>query len=424
MERNQWRLDYKAFIIGLNLCFLIVTNKWLSWDDGIIKLSANDAYAYAKIAELSPSLLNLEALSFHHTQRFIVPYLLGIISKFTTIPYQYLFAIVVFLCCTLVIICADRIFTKLQLRSFSYKLCMSLLILNPYVFRYYWIVPAILPDTIFTTGLAISLKGLVDKKFLIVVVGVLIAAIGRQTALVLIPGIIFWLFFAKGWSELSLIRKLSYSVILISIIFGIYLFTGKIASTFASPSENEKMILGFFTWLQSDRFTISNLAEFLMRLFIPFTLLTGTITGFYVAISTSKRKGQSSILPTEFWACILINICISLQPFLGGPDITGQNASRLTTLGFFPLLVALAFLMNNALSFDGQAESQPQLIRMPFWEITIAFSLFLASFHHLYTIFGPPNSLIFSVIQVFCGVVIGYSVFRIFRTKVLNQNIS
>lgn len=412
---DQRKFNYKAIIIFIDLCFLITTNKWLSWDDSVIQLSANDVYEYAKIAEASPTLLNPNSLNFHHAQRLISPYLLGAMAKFTTIPYQYLFGFVVFLCSFLVIFSMDRILTKLKLKQFNYCLCISLLILNPYVFRYYWIVPGMLPDVIFTTGLAITIVGLVDEVFLGVAIGLLVAAIGRQTALTIIPGVVLWLFASKGWARVPLPRRLGYSVAVILIPGSIYILTSLIATKIANPSQNAEIALGLLRWLQSDRFSILYLAEFIMRLLIPVSVLVGNIIGIYLAINTASSKSLKSVLPIEFWACILMNISIIIQPFLGGPEITGQNASRLSALGFFPLLVALSLLLNHISPKEHQLETQQKLIRTSSWAIAIGLGMAIASLHHLYTTFGPPNALIFAAIQIISAATIGYCAFRIVK---------
>jgi len=419
---------YRILIILIALLFLVFTNRWLTWDQGIIYLTANDVYAYAKISAAAPTL-NPENLTFHHAQRLTFPYLLGSLAKLTSIEYQHLFQATVFLCHGIVVFCVDRILVKLKLSKLNYALCISLLILNPYTFRYYWIVPGMLPDVIFVTGLSIALTGLVGISFIPVAIGISIAALGRQTALVAIPGIILWLTIAAGWSNRSIWQRLRYSLVVISISIGIYQITGSIASTFALPSDNVESISGLFKWLSSDRFSLPRFAEHLLRLVIPAALIAGSSIGIHLGSKRSSSLNLAINIPVESWASILITVGIIAQPFLSGPEISGQNSSRLAALGLVPLIVALAFSIGHIDRSKHQIEIDQkinpeiyQVQKFLTWKVILGCCILIGSLHHLYTKLGPPNALMFAITQITLTSIAGYASFSLRRIREISSS--
>jgi len=70
---------------------------------------------------------------------------------------------------------------------------LSLLILNAYMFRYYIAIPWMVSDLGSELGLAMVLLGLLRERRALTYAGLLVATLGKQTAIALIPGVIAWI---------------------------------------------------------------------------------------------------------------------------------------------------------------------------------------------------------------------------------------
>jgi len=86
---------------------------------------------------------------------------------------------------------------------------------------------------------------------------------------------------------------------------------------------------------------------------------------------------QPLLMSVLFLFLIAFFVCI--QPFLGGPDYTGQNIIRLNTLAMAPLVVMIALLMkkNNLL----------QKYNGPYFILALL-CVIAGSFHHMSFIWG------------------------------------
>ena len=84
---------------------------------------------------------------------------------------------------------------------------------------------------------------------------------------------------------------------------------------------------------------------------------------------------------------------IVAQPFLAGPEITGQNATRLAALATLPLLTALVMQLAH---HPWLATPRPRLIP----DLMLATVLLIGSFHHLYTALPWPNASVFMVVRL------------------------
>jgi hypothetical protein len=103
----------------------------------------------------------------------------------------------------------------------------------------------------------------------------------------------------------------------------------------------------------------------------------------------SHLKGRDR--PWEFFICIAITLSLLCQPFVAGPTLVGKNMTRLSALGFVPLLIAFALRLKD-LRFDFQASHYFLLTGL----------IMLGSFHHMTSIVGGDMTLApwFSLIYV------------------------
>src|SRR4029077_7935673 len=78
-----------------------------------------------------------------------------------------------------------NIFSHLKIDENLKIWLLSLLILNPYSFRYYWIVPVLLADLVFVYSLGILIWGLINRKQKWIYLGVFMGALSRQNEILI-----------------------------------------------------------------------------------------------------------------------------------------------------------------------------------------------------------------------------------------------
>ena len=206
------------------------------------------------------------------------------------------------------------------------------------------------------------------------------AALARQTALLLVPGIACTLIAGEAWQSRTRLFKAELVVATTMLCVLAYLVTGEVAARFAEPSENMVAIKGLFSWIASDVYLPAELLRFaaytVFPLLIPGTLAIAALPGS----ATGSRGGWVS---SGFAGNLLLVLGIVCQPLLGGPAWIGDgNALRLSALALAPAVLAVAWLLER------------RAPRYRGWKgcwLTPAL-LAVASLHYHYTWFGPPSA--------------------------------
>ncbi len=365
---------------------LVLSNRWLSWQAGITTLSANDVLAYSQIADAAPTL-PAGPINFHHAQRFLAPYGVGVLASLVGFPVPIGFRLVTYSCLAAIVVLMHQLLRQCCLSRAMYGLCMGLLMLNPYLFRYYLLVPGMLPDVVFILGTAVLMVGLVSTQVLTVLGGVAIAAIGRQTTLFLLPGLWLWVLLAPNWQQKPRMLRLGTAGAssLLAILF--YFITAQLVQNLTTPSANAAHIYSLLVWLASPGFSWGKLADHCLRLAVP---LLGTMA---LLLNSLRRLHNTTIAEC---ACLLMTVGVIAQPFLAGPDITGQNATRLTTLGLLPLITALALTLQRHYLSDRWLTSPPTFPS----HCLLCSGIVIGSLHHLYTTPALPNAATFAALQL------------------------
>lgn len=386
----------RLYIIWALTLFIVLTNNWMGWDAGI-KSIAWDAASYEIIAQAAPSLPQ-DQLLFHHAQRIFGPYLAGSLSNIAGLPPQVIFYFLAGICIFASLFFAHKSFISLRLSTWDYTVCMALFILNPFTLRYYMIAPGMLPDIMFVTGLAILLFGLIERHFRFVLIGTLIAALGRQTAAVLIPGLVLWLYAGKGWGDLAPSKKIACISSAVLVILSVYFMTGHIVSSFASGPINTEHLTGLFYYLAGPEANVRYTLQFIVHVFMPFLVPLAVVTGI------GLRNRSLFNLPVEAWASLLFVAGIIAQPILAGPDITRLEGGRLSSLCILPLIISSSFLMmNSGLSKNGNI---PALLK-----IILTSALLTGSLHFKYTVSGPEDFSDFALLQTAVSITVFLSVY-------------
>ncbi len=349
------------------MVILLVTNKWFNYDDAIKVVGADDTISYRAVAEAWPGL-PADALPFHKAQRLVIPVLLGGIARTLGCSLESLFLGATLLLCAVVLLLMHKIFVSLAFSAAQRLLLFALLIFNPFVFRPYLAATFMVIDLVFIAGLALLIWGLLTNRSAATVLGIVLAALGRQTALALLPVAVVWLN-TGAWKARPARERLLFMLLLPVSAAGVYCVTGLAVSKMSEGGLNLKHLTGLFYWFAhfSPREFLT-LLEFVLRGLASSTLALTILGVVYM------RTRELVALPACFWLLLMLVASIWAQPFLGGPDVTGDNIVRLCALGFVPLLTALGVLLSRSRILS--SASRLQLIML-------ILLIIAGSFHHL-----------------------------------------
>jgi hypothetical protein len=382
--------------------FLLVTNRWLSYEEGITVLVADDTKSYMTIAQAAPALPSAEInpkLASNHTMRLVPAWLVGASAHALSQPEERMFLVLTLLVCAAIVWTFHRILTVLTLSDAQYTLCMALFVVNPYTFRYYLAVPAMVGDMVFVLGLALVLLGLLQTRLLVLLLGGLVAVLGRQNAIVFLPAVLVWLWLGEGWREQKPTSRIIACVLLAATIVIPYIVLGKITAPFSERGLENEALTGVFLWAKSSvpaAAKARQFAEYLLRLNIcllmPLCILAGGLVGKRLTVDGSSPRRQPALsalsaLPRTVWLALLVLAALYGFAFLGGPDLFMSGVTRYVSHALVAALVAFAVVLREAKLF-----AKPLLPLSPA-SVALALLLLAASFHHMTTWIAAPSAV-------------------------------
>lgn len=333
-----------------------------------------DAFFYYAIAEAAPAFPD-QTLYFHHAQRLAAPYVVGLLHGGSAIPLHDAFRAAVLLLMLAIVLVTRTALERLELRPSQVALVLGALALNPWVFRPYLTFPEMIPDLTFVLGAALMLRGLAGGVGRDVLVGQLVASLGRQTGLLLVPMAAAWMWRDRQvWGRASGRRRAGYAMAAAGLAGSVYLATGAVAASFSFPSDNAEHLYGMAVWL-ARMFDFEVFADFLARAALPPLLGTGLLLALWRRMPRVGRAGD--LAPVLAFG----SLCIWAQPILGGPEITGPTVIRLVAIGVLPLLVLLGTALHASGAF---AAGGPRLAAV--WAL-----IAIGSLHHAYVFTGMPS---------------------------------
>lgn len=362
---------------------VLLTQRWYGWEAGH-EFGGGDAASYEEIAMAAPGM-PAETLPFHHAQRLAGPWLVGVFARTSGLEPRSVFAAATGACLLLALAFVGATLRRLGLANRPFALFAGFFALH-FSLRFYLVAPGMLPDALFVAGLALVLWGLAYPSLGLVLTGILVAALGRQTALLVLPGMAAWMVFGRAWRNHPVEARYGGVAIAGGIAGSVYLWTAHVAGSFGSPSENLGHLTGLGTWLGSNAFSMGELGTFLGYAAFPFLLVLGALASMPVRRARFDKA--------ELVACCLMSAMIACQPLLAGPEITGPNAVRLCALGLAPLVIAAAI---------GSREAR---LEGP-WRVPLAIGILgLASLHYNYTWIGPETKPGFAIFHLLAAVLV------------------
>jgi hypothetical protein len=412
-------MNVRLTLTLLCCAFVLLTNRWLSYEEGISVMIADDTKSYMTLAQAAPTLPSATItpkLASNHTMRLVPAWLVGASAHLLGTSEERMFLVLTLLVCAVIVWTFHHILTQLALTDAQYALCMALFVVNPYTFRYYLAVPAMVGDIVFVLGLAVTLLGLLQTRLFIVLLGGFVAVLGRQNAIVFLPAVLVWLWFGDGWREQKPTSRVITCILLVAVIVVPYIILEKMTAPFSERGLENEALTGIFLWLKSpDSGKAKQFIEYMLRMNICLAMpLCIAFGGWLAKRFVNKKLGFLSELPRNFWLALLIATALYGFAFLGGPALFMSGVTRYVSHTLLAVLVAFALFLRSV-----------GLCTLPFVPLSmpramLAAVIFAASFHHMTTWIAAPSAVAkyFAAVSILLSLVAGMVMFWKVRSLV------
>ena len=360
MKNNFYNKTEIIFIIIFSL-FIILTNNYFNLEN--INPSAKSSIYYFDISNSWPNEANFknDIQSLIHAERFIIPYFLGFISNLININIFYLYKITSYTFLILFIIINYNIFYVL-LNNNSKIIFFSLMLFNPYIFRYFLANPLMLNDLIFFISISLLALSLFKKKNYYFYIAIFLAIISRQSSYIIILALIITFFFPLKEKFIDYKKILVALLILfIKIVITNYYTTRSDLTEFYDIA-----ITGLFIFL-TDKFDFIELIKFISYPFLSyFPIIILSLFCFYRKLIKLKIDEKSILL-------LILILGFFAQPLLAGPLISGKNIIRLCSFGYFIMIYLLCYNLKST-NFNNKIYNFVIILILIIWSLHPTFS--------------------------------------------------
>ena len=327
--------------ILLTVCMtaaMMVTNLWPDFHYGYETIGSTDIASYRLIAVSAPNVPG-EPVAYQHAQRFFLPWTLGVLAKIYGMPLDVLFRLVAFGLWSGIVLIFLRILHALRLSTQWKALFLALLIFQPYFGRYYLAVPFMVTDLLSVFGFSIVVYGAVRNEIAMAALGLVVSALGRQTALPVMLALWVWLAWRYASVKTGPTDVLKVMAASLAVI-GIYWLGGLFAQATGAFNENADAVTGLARWIASDAHSkAAVLAEFFLRIFVSEAM------GFVLLAALLFSAPRT--MTNEFRITGLLVLSVWAQPVLAGPVIAYNNFTRLCAFGYVGILTLSALLARD-----------------------------------------------------------------------------
>jgi hypothetical protein len=306
-----------------------------------------------------------------------LPYLIGLFSKSTGLDLFLTYKILSVVAFLYLIILFIRILKKINLSENTIILSTSLIVFNPYLFRYFLSIPTMIGDLVFMIASLLILEGLLKKEKPKVFYGFIISLIARQNGIIFLISFFASKLLFKDKSFFKLKDVIFFLIIAISI-YSINTFY----AINAAPVDQKGSVF-YKTILTGTLGFNYTFKEFILFLTYPF-LSFGPI----LALLIYKKINLKEKIDMELiFILILSFLGIVGVAFIAGPTVAGKNFIRLSNF----ILPSLIILINLVFI------ERMNLINKKYYLFFITIFFIFWSFHPTFSkinIFAPLRNLL------------------------------
>ena len=296
------------------LGIVLGTQAWPAWSRGIVEQFATDIQSYERIARAAPGLPDVP-LPRQHAERFPIHWLIGTLADVTGADLVVTYRVVTLT--LLLVVVAVLVLTLRGLRAdaATHAVVIGLLVASAYPFRYLLAAPGMTADALFLLGLALAVLAFERDDIELLVAGLVLATLGRQTA---VPVAL------AAAALLAIARRFRAAVLVALTPVLVYAVLRIVASSFAAGGA----LAGASSVVSAlgDPHTLADhLGRMGLALALPLALIAGTW------LRTGVPPGT---------APVVLAAAVIVQPLVLSPDWVIRNEPRLTGLALPALAVA------------------------------------------------------------------------------------
>jgi hypothetical protein len=328
---KKFKFDNVSLYLIISILFIFLTNSYFSYSESLI-YGGRDGFYYTNISKSFPKIAT--SIEYIKGERFFFPYLIGGISKILSADIFKIYQISIFYLITLIIFFIFQSLRKIKSSNFSIIISLSLLIFNPYMFRFFIAIPTIITDLIFILSSILIVNGFINRNKKIIFLGFAISFLSRQNGIFFL----FSFFISKFYFKKKSLFNYKDIVYFISIFFIIFLLNSYYAIN-ANSSEETSVKELYLTTLFGIFFDNYSFYQFILFTILPFLSFAPLIIFCFM-----QRNNFNKIILTELALVILTSsFLIFAIAFVSGPVVTGKNIIRLFNL-CYPMLILLVNL--------------------------------------------------------------------------------
>ncbi len=320
INHNLVNKNHVLFII-LSIIFILLTNNYSENSVFLEGSAARSGEYYLSIADNSP--LFSEEINYHHAQRFLIPYFIGLLSKLFNINTIFFFKFFTYLNFILIFFINLQFCNLLKINLKNEILIFGLIIFNPYISRYFILYPSMVVDLFFILSGYILILFFITKKKLLLFLSIFLAVVSRQTGIFFLVGIFLANILYLKYKEKPLINIKDIIILSVIIIISYFLSDWYLHRSGYTKFPSSAY-LGLLNYFKLD-FDLKELTLFL-------TLPLLSLSPILLLLLNEKINKQSFKNKFILLAPLIISLLIISQPILAGPLWTGKNIIRLSTL--------------------------------------------------------------------------------------------
>jgi hypothetical protein len=305
--------------------FVLATQRWLSWSDGIRLGFATDVRSYTAIARAAPSLPDRD-LPPQHAERFPAHWLVGVLGDATGIGLHPLYRVLSLACLAAAVAAVAAALSALELPPKPFAVAVGVLVASAFPVHYLLAAPGMLSDAVFLLGISLVLLGFVRGAFPLVLAGLVVAVLGRQTAVPVAVAAAVWVAGAPAWRR----RRLLAATTLV-VPLAVYGLVHATADRFAFAQE------GLTTWTVLGTRSPVDLLEHGVRTALGICVPAAIVLGAWWRTRRPPPRGA-----------LLVAAVVVAQPLLLSPAWASHNEPRLAALAAPALALAAGALLAQA----------------------------------------------------------------------------
>jgi hypothetical protein len=358
-----------ASLLSVSACgaLTLAFQRWWSWEGAIRARFASDMSAYEAIARSAPSFPADHFILRPFAERFPVHWLIGSLAQGLDLSLHGLYRVFDLVVLGLLLWTVHLALARMRLDPSAHTVAIGTLAFSAYPVHYLLAAPGMLSDGVFCLGLSVTLLGFAGGRFELVLGGLLVGMLGRQTMVGVAIAAALWTALTPAWRA----RRWPYTTAAVMLPVGLWLVLHFVADSFAQAELggiHDLTVLGFLT-------KPGALAGHVGRAAIGVLLPCALIAGAWLRARDESEPASEAASEAGTGiprGPLLVAAAVIVQPLLLGPTSAGHNETRLAALAVPALAVAGGALMG--MTRLGRGETA-----------VLAAAILAGGLHHRYT---------------------------------------